>query len=402
MLPVREPGHRIAPPRAHFIHVPTPGDHYSPATGSAVITIIAELSRIHAAHHRPSTILVSTGTTAGYPPYPIGATREIALGTALPSRPQKLLDAACGRLLRSRPFASRLYNVLPDALERSRCEATLFIWNNPAPLPMLRRRLPNAHLVLYAQNQLFNTYSPREIRRILDSTDTLICCSQFIADDIQRRARSRSPKVQALLNGVNTDTFSPAPPSTPADPPVILFLGRVMDIKGPDLLLKAAAQIANASRPFKIRIIGSQNFSANDPLTPYEQSLRSLAAHPSLAGRVEFSPFAPRNQIVASLQQATIYVVPSNWNDPCPLTVLEGLACGLPMIVSRRGGIPEEAADAALYFSPPDTAQFATHLATLLDDPAQRVTLAAKARTRALQLSWHHQYSALARLLNLP
>jgi glycosyltransferase involved in cell wall biosynthesis len=72
------------------------------------------------------------------------------------------------------------------------------------------------------------------------------------------------------------------------------------------------------------------------------------------------------------------------------------------MIVSRRGGIPEEAADAALYFSPPDTAQFAAHLATLLDDPSQRVTLAAKARARALELSWHHQYSALTRLLNLP
>jgi glycosyltransferase involved in cell wall biosynthesis len=383
----------------HFAHVPTPGDHYSPATGSAVMTVIYELSRAHAVLGHPSTIVVSRGTTDGYPPYPIGTVLEADLPTALPSRNKRLLEAACARIALRRPFTAGLYANVPDALGAS-FDGTLFIHNSPAAMPLLRRRLPNARLALYVHNQLFNSYAPREVRWILANTDVVICVSEYIAQNVTQRAAlpTRPAKIKVVLNGVDTDRFTP-PPSPPTGEPVILFLGRVMDIKGPDLLLQAATAIATPDRPFKVRIVGSSNFTADGGLSPYEKQLRLLAA--PIADRVEFIPFLPRNQIIPQFHAATIYCVPSNWDDPCPLTVLEGLSCGLPMIVSQRGGIPEQALDAAHYFSPPDTTAFSHHLANLLDNPSLRSTIAAKARARALQLSTAQQYATLTESLPL-
>ncbi|HVS70141.1 MAG TPA: glycosyltransferase family 4 protein, partial [Phycisphaerae bacterium] len=271
----------------------------------------------------------------------------------------------------------------------------------PAPIPLLRKKLPHARLVLYAHNQLFNTYTPREIRHILAHADAILCVSNFLAKDLTTRARITSPKIKIVHNAVDTDLFTPAP-SPPTGIPTILFLGRMLPEKGPDLLLKAAAQIANPQRPFTLRLVGSQNFNANDPLSPYEQSLRSLAAHPALAGRTEFLPFTPRQKLPDLYHSASLFVVPSNWDEPFGLTVAEALASGLPTIASNRGGIPEAAENAALYFSPPNTDQLAAHLAALLDNPGHRSALAAKSRARALQLSTAAQYAALTKALHLP
>ncbi|HVS72516.1 MAG TPA: hypothetical protein VHQ47_14770, partial [Phycisphaerae bacterium] len=119
-------------PRSHFVHVPTPGDHYSPATGSAIITIIHNLAKAHAAHHLPSSIIVAKGTTTGYPPYPTGNLLEANLPLALPSKPKRLADAALARLLLSRPFSAHLYANLPAVLPHQ-FDGTLFLHNAPAP-----------------------------------------------------------------------------------------------------------------------------------------------------------------------------------------------------------------------------------------------------------------------------
>ena len=58
--------------------------------------------------------------------------------------------------------------------------------------------------------------------------------------------------------------------------------------------------------------------------------------------RIIFTGFVPYNTMPDYLQLADIAIIPSVWDDPFPTTVLEAQAMGLPIITTRRGGIPEE------------------------------------------------------------
>jgi len=196
---------------------------------------------------------------------------------------------------------------------------------------------------------------------------------------------------------VDVETFRPPPEPPPFDEPVILFVGRVVPEKGAHLLLEAARAIAGPSRQFRVQIVGSTGFSPTAPLSRYEEDLRRLAN--PLGRRVEFIPFLDRGAIVEVYRRASIQCVPSNWDEPFGLTTLEGMATGLAVVGSRRGGIPEAGGSAIEYFDPADRSALAEVLAWLIDDHRARVDLGKRGRARAEELSWENQYKKLVATL---
>lgn len=368
----------------HLIHVPTPGDHYSPATGSAPMTIIYNLTRVHEARGDAATIVAGRGTRHDYP---VGRVLTVPF-PALPTRSEKTMDVGLGRLGLRRRFAERTYRpalgVIPTDFD-----GHVVVHNAPAALALFQDRLPRARITLHAHNELFRTYGPREAWRTLSGVHTVICNSHFLADRLQAQLPRPLPSLRVVINGVDVDLFKPREPAQ-SGPPIILMVARVVPEKGAHLLLEAAAKIASPRRPFTIRIVGSSGFSASDPLTAYEQHLRRLAS--PIADRVEFQPFVDRAAVLDEYARAAIGCVPSEWDEPCSLTLPEAMAAGLPVVASRRGGLPEVGADAALWFTPPDTESLAERLAFLLDEPGQRTVWGTRARERALQLSWDRQY----------
>lgn len=369
----------------HLIHVPTPGDHYSPATGSAPMTIIYNLTRVHQERGHDTTLVVGRGTRHDYP---VGHVATVPF-PPLPSRAEKAMDVGSGRLGLRRRFVQGTYRPALDAIPGD-FDGTVVLHNAPGALRLFRERLPRARVVLYAHNELFRTYGPREAWRTLSEADTVICNSRFLADRLQSRLPRRLRSVSVVVNGVDVDLFQPRQPAATSGPPVILMVARVVPEKGAHLLLEAAVKIADPGRPFRIRIVGSSGFSAIEPLTAYEQHLRRLAA--PIADRVEFQPFVDRAAVLEEYARATIGCVPSEWDEPCSLTLPEAMAAGLPVVASRRGGLPEVGADSVLWFTPPDTDALAEHLAVLLDEAEQRDLWGRRARERALQLSWERQY----------
>jgi glycosyltransferase involved in cell wall biosynthesis len=307
------------------------------------------------------------------------------------------VDVMLGHLHLQRRAAANLYVRAAAALPQD-FAGSVFVYNAPYSGRVIRQRCPNANVVLYLGNQIWRSYSVNEARRALRWVDHVVCISQFLADDF----RTTLPGVQSVLHvihsGAELDLFSPRQEHPANDEPLILFVGRTLQVKGPDLLIEAAARLAATGKRFKLRIVGSENFNSSAPLTPYERSLRRAAL--PLSDRVEFQPFVDRRQLPAIFESADIFCVPSRWQEPLGLVVLEGLAAGLPMVVARRGGIPEVAGDAVLYFDPKDVSGLVHQLGRLLDDAPLRAQLRTRARAQAERWSWANQYRRLRAALD--
>ncbi|NDG49352.1 MAG: glycosyltransferase family 1 protein [Rhodospirillales bacterium] len=99
----------------------------------------------------------------------------------------------------------------------------------------------------------------------------------------------------------------------------------------------------------------------------------------------------------ALYENALCLVFPSRY-EGFGLPPLEAMWCGCPVIAGRAGALPEVLGDAALWFAPDDPTGIATHLATLIAEPALRQRIADAGRARAQHYSWP---AAAARLLQL-
>ena len=145
-------------------------------------------------------------------------------------------------------------------------------------------------------------------------------------------------------------------------------------------------------------IAGSAGFDPRAQLTDYEKRLRRLAAGSAVP--VRFMPFVPRAAVAEILSSADIVVVPSRWPDPCPLTVLEGMASGSAVIASDIGGIPEILDGAGILTRPADVADLADAIDSLAADSALLAATQSGSLDRARQRDWRVVAEEFRRVLD--
>lgn len=366
-------------PGRPIIHAITPGDHFSPRTGSAIPTVVDGLANAAVRDGAPRhAVLVEAGTYQ--PRYGSADIIEYA-GTRGPRRWELYTDALRGRLGLPRTAAAGWFAPLAAALT-DRPSSVVLAHNAPVLVWQLRR---SHHVpVLYAHNDLLRTYSRAEAGRMLSAAAAIVCVSESLAAATRARLpRSLHDRVRVVRNGVDAERFAPAAARAPG-PLRVVFMGRVIPEKGADVLLKAAAQLSGCDA--EIIVIGRPGFAADAELSDYERELRALAE--ASAVPVRFEGFVDRGELPARLQSTDLFVVPSRWPDPAPLTVGEAMATGLPIVASGMGGIPELLGDAGLLVPKDDPAALAEALRALLLDPDRRAAMAVRARSRAVAHDW--------------
>lgn len=385
-------------PARRVIHVITPGDHFSPRTGSAIPTVVDGLARAaeRGGAQRHCVVL----DRATYRPRYDSADVIEYDGVRGPGRVGRYVDAARGRLGLPRRAAARWFAPIADAV---RAGAPGVVLAHNAPLVPWLLRGTGHTCILYAHNDLLRTYSRGEAGRMLEDAAAVVCVSESLAErTCDRLPRSLRERVAVVGNGVDTEQFSPAA-TRPAGPLRIVFMGRVIPDKGADVLLRAAGLLdagegIPASPSAEIVVIGRPGFAADAPLSRHEVELRRLAAASALP--VRFEGFIPRPRLPGVLRDADVFVVPSRWPEPSGLVVGEALATGLPIVASRIGGIPEVVGDAGILVPPNDPAALAETLRALLADPGLRSALAAAARARAVDRSWARSWRQLDAVLS--
>lgn len=357
----------------------------SPSSGSALVTVAKALAQCQLAAGRDAALVVRAEVDHGEPGFPL--VRVPMADKVWRTRSEKLLDLAAGATTGHSPTAAALWRPIVDAVAQ-RPGSDVFLHNSPAAVSAFRGS--GSRPVAYLHNEVLRGW-PRWRRTRLLREAPVVAVSRFIAVRGFGERAVDEGRVLPLLNGVDTDAFRPAAAEVE---PTILFLGKVAEHKGPHLLIAAAKQLMARGHRFRVRIVGGAVLSASAGLTPYERALRAEAAE--LGDRIEFVPFTTRVALPDVYRAASIMVVPSDWDEPCALTLPEAMASGLACVSSTRGGLPEVGGDAVLLFDPTSPDGLTRHLASLLLDDSLRRELAASARERALATNWTRQFAKLS------
>ena len=159
-------------------------------------------------------------------------------------------------------------------------------------------------------------------------------------------------------------------------PFTIGYAGRLVPEKGIDLLLRAVAGLPDHAR---LVVIGSG---------PERDPLKRLAAELGLGPRVEFRDPAPSTQMPQVYAGLDAFVLPSrtqsNWKEQFGRVLIEAMACGVPVVGSTCGEIPNVIGDAGLVFAENDAGALRAQLACLIDSADLRADLARRGRARVL------------------
>lgn len=207
-------------------------------------------------------------------------------------------------------------------------------------------------------------------RLVAPGVHRYIAVSYQIANELRRALPFMSPKLRVVHNGIPIEQFAAARGET-RQSRVVLTVARLTQQKGIQYLLRAAAQIPDAD--FWIAGDG-----------PDCESLQADAAELGVANRVKFLGYS--QDVTPLLRRAELFVLPSLF-EGLPVSVLEAMAAGVPVIATDVGGTREEiqSGQTGILVPPADPDALAAAISGLLRDPDLALRMAAQAQIRVRQ-----------------
>lgn len=188
--------------------------------------------------------------------------------------------------------------------------------------------------------------------------DRIICCSAFMKEKLDTNLIFRD-KTVALHNFVADDL-----PQAREKRPYVLYFGRFAAEKGMDMLLAACRELP------EVQFV----FAGSGPMEG------ELAGAPN----VKYVGFQQGDALKKLIAEARFTVYPSVWYENCPLSVMESIASGTPVIGARIGGIPEliEDGKTGLLFESGNVQELTKQIRRLWDDAALRASCEAACRAQ--------------------
>lgn len=192
----------------------------------------------------------------------------------------------------------------------------------------------------------------------------ILTVSECARRDISRDFKIPLERFRIVPNGINTDLFYPLPDVQRDSHRIIVTNSADTPLKGLIYLLHAIAEIRRR-RPVRLVVIGQPK-----PNGTIERLVRKL----DLAEQVAFTGRISSAAFVREYARAGMAVVPSVY-EGFGLPAGEAMACGVPVIATTGGALPEVVGDAGILVPPRDTPALAAAIENLLDDPAKAAAL---------------------------
>jgi len=192
----------------------------------------------------------------------------------------------------------------------------------------------------------------------------LITVSEASRNDISKAFSVSPQRFHVVPNGINTDIFHPLPQVKREDNQLIVTNSADTPLKGLRFLLLAVAELRR-SRPIKLIVIGKPKPGGSIERLVKEHQLEDCV---TFTGRIDEKDFADY------YARSTVAVVPSLY-EGFGLPAGEAMACGVPVISTTGGALPEVVGDAGMLVPPGDSDALARTIIDLLDNPDKRLAL---------------------------
>lgn len=233
-------------------------------------------------------------------------------------------------------------------------------------------------------------------QQLVDNADVLVVNTEEEIKDLVSHYDADRTKVAVVAPGADIELFTPGSDRNtersrrqlgiPLHAKVVAFVGRLQEFKGPQVLIRAVAELVerDPGRNLRVLICGGASGVGTTP-EHYGQMVQKLG----LSGRVRFLDPRPPSELVTVYQAADILAVPS-YNESFGLVAMEAQSTGTPVVAARVGGLEVAVADGetGLLIEGHSPESWADGLDKLLEDNELRIAMGERAVGHAAKFSW--------------
>ena len=176
----------------------------------------------------------------------------------------------------------------------------------------------------------------------------LIAISDYVAREIctDSRIKISEKQVRIMYNCIDTSMICPKTEEDRIkflnkyhirqDKKILLFAGRLCKDKGIEAVIECAKKLDGLNC---VLVIVGANFYSSGIISPYEEYLKKLSAE--IKGNIIFTGYVDYCNMAYIYNMADVVILPSMWEEPAGMTIIEAMACCKPVITTISGGIPE-------------------------------------------------------------
>jgi spore coat protein SA len=271
----------------------------------------------------------------------------------------------------------------------------IHIHNRPLLIPYFKKKFPAKKIIFHMHNvyhYLGRFEKPHGVFEV--PADLTLACSRFLLEAEKNRMVCGSKQQAVVYNGVDTEAFQPAwmikKEATNLrgqygleGKKIVLYTGKIRESKGVKILFEAMKQVFPREPRSHLVLAGGTGFGyqRTDKKTDFSVRLQQEIKHWS--GRVTMIPFTPPQDMPRIYLLGDVFAAPSQLEEALGMVFLEASACGLPLIGTAQGGIPEILKDGEtgyLLREKDNTAELTARILDLLQNPGKALELGGKGR----------------------
>ena len=208
-----------------------------------------------------------------------------------------------------------------------------------------------------------------KLPRLIADAAAVIAVSDYTAAWLRGKHPAAAKRIHRVYNGLDLDSITTATADRgKSTPPLIYSVGRLIEKKGFDDLIRACALLRDAGTPFQCRITGDG---------PLHTDLTAKIEAAGLSPQVTLTGPLSQPEIIGYLGQATVFALPcvteaDGGRDVLPTVLMEAMAAALPCVSTTLAGVPEMVLHEKTGLLTPerDPAGAAAALTRILTDPA--------------------------------